>query len=241
MVMEVESIRPYGPVANIVTVLQKLRTRNLPESINSEYLRDVSIPEGTITRTLTGLKFLGLIDDYGTLLEPLKVIHTSTDEEYKEILAGLVRAAYKDVFNVVDPGQESQDKIANVFRKYLPASQRERMVAFFLGMCREAGITTLDVPKTRSMIQVVTTKTPTRKLGPFPTHQARKPQYETSDSRTQIEIAPALEGLMKSLPKSGEALSKDRRDKWLAMARVTLEFIYPESKEEDIKPEDIPF
>jgi len=238
MVIEVDPNRPYTPVANVVSVLQRLRTRNLPETINVEYLRDASIPEGTISRTLFALRFLGLIDEYGTLLEPLKAIHTSTDEEYQEILAGLIRTAYKEVFNVVDPGQDTQDKVLNVFRRYLPASQRERMVAFFLGMCREAGIPTLDVPKARSMTASAPANKQQRKPTPNRTHKARKPE---SDEQPQLDIAPALEGLIRSLPKPGESLSKERREKWVEMAKATLEFVYPEPKEEENKPKaDIP-
>jgi len=122
--------RPYPPPSNVTTILQRLRSRNLPDQIDNEYLRDASIPDGTIHRTLFALRFLGLIDEAGWLNEPLKAIHTSTDEEYQAILAGLIREAYKEVFNVVDPSQDSQDKILNVFRRYTPASQRSRMVVF---------------------------------------------------------------------------------------------------------------
>ena len=44
--------RPYPPPSNVVSVLQRLRSRNLPEQIDAEFLRDANIPEGTINRTL---------------------------------------------------------------------------------------------------------------------------------------------------------------------------------------------
>ena len=216
--------RPYTPPSNVVAILQRLRARNLPDRIDNEYLRDAGIPEGTVTRTLFALRFLGLIDEGGLLNKPLKSIQTSTNEEYQAILSGLIREAYKEVFSVVDPAQDSQDKILNVFRRYTPASQRSRMVIFFLGMCREAGIPTLDIPKTRSMgAAKVTTETPKRT-------DAKGAGAVSRREKTSITgIDPALEGLMRTLPAPGAPLSPERRKQWLDMAEATLRFVYPET------------
>ena len=224
---EREINRPYTPPSNVKSVLQRLRTRNLPDRIDNEYLRDSGIPEGTIARTLFALRFLGLIDEGGLLNEPLKSIHTSTDEEYQAILSGLIREAYKEVFNVVDPSQDTQDRILNVFRRYTPASQRDRMVIFFLGMCREAGIPTLDVPKARAMGATrATTETPritsTKAAGAIPRREGAK-------ITTITGIDPALEGLIRTLPAPGAPLSLERRKQWLDMAEATLRFVYPET------------
>jgi hypothetical protein len=222
---EGERNRPYTPPSNVVAVLQRLRTRNLPDRIDNEYLRDAGIPEGTITRTLFALRFLGLVDEGGLLSEPLKSIHTSTDEEYKAILSGLIREAYKEVFNVVDPSQDPQDRILNVFRRYTPASQRGRMVIFFLGMCREAGIPTLDVPKARAMSATkATTEIPRRTSAKAAGAVPRRERAAITG------IDPALEGLIRTLPTPGAPLSTERRKQWLDMAEATLRFVYPETE-----------
>lgn len=141
--------RPYAPPSNVLAVLHRLRSRNLPERIDADYLRDVNVPDGTVARTLHALRFLRLIEgDVPT--DALRAISTSTDEEYQGILAGLIRGAYTDLFTALDPSQDTQDRIVNFFRRYTPASQRERMVILFLGLCREAGIPTADVPRQRS-------------------------------------------------------------------------------------------
>jgi hypothetical protein len=217
--------RPYAPPSNVVSVLQRLRSRNLPDRINTDYLRDAGISDGTVSRALFALRFLGLIDEGGLLTESLKSIHTSTDEEYKVILAGLIKEAYKEVFSVLDPSQDSQDKILNVFRRYTPASQRMRMVIFFLGMCREAGIPTLDVPKARPMAER-TPKLETNKSSMKGITSKEKTRANRVTALTGIN--PALEGLIRALPEPGEALSKDRRKQWIQMAEATLMFLYPE-------------
>jgi len=219
--------RPYGPPSNVTALLKRLRSRNLPEQIDGEYLRDAGISEGTISRTLFALNFLGLIDG-GVPTEALKSIHTSTDEEYQVILSGLIREAYKEVFEVVDPAEDSQDKILNVFRRYTPASQRGRMVIFFLGMCREAGISTLNVPKARRMAAQPAKQTTRREDARGGTALQRK------KGEGLAGIDPALEGLVRTLPLPGQPLSEERRKQWLDMAAATLKFIYPEVETTDI-------
>lgn len=141
--------RPYCPPSNVIAVLQRLRSRNLPERIDTEYLRDAGVSEGTVGRTMFGLRFLRLVEGE-TPTTTLRTMVTSTDEEYEAALRGLLQEAYRDVFDVLDPATDSQAKFLNFFRRYTPASQRQRMVIFFLGMCREAGIQTLEAPRERT-------------------------------------------------------------------------------------------
>jgi hypothetical protein len=141
--------RPYASPSNMTSVLKRLRSRNLPDRIDGDFLRDHGIPDGSIHRMVFALRFLGLVDE-DEPSEALRQIASSTDEEYQTILAGLIRNAYRDIFDVIDPAEDSQGRILNVFRRYTPGSQRERMVSFFLGMCREAGIPTLDAPRQRA-------------------------------------------------------------------------------------------
>jgi hypothetical protein len=228
--------RPYGPPANVIAVLQRLRTRNLPERVDSEYLRDAGVSEGTISRTSFGLRFLGLITDEGAPTQPLRSIHTSTDEEYHSILAGLMREAYKEVFDVVNPAEDSQDRILNVFRRYTPASQRPRMVIFFLGMCREASIPALDVPRQRGMAEARPRRTSGARQ-PSPARRASNTAASTP-SGPMSGIPPALELLIGSLPPEGSPLSAKRREQWLRMAEAALAFVYPLEEEEATEPEE---
>ena len=55
--------RPYAPPSNVVSVLQRLRSRNLPDRINTDYLRDAGISEGTVSRALFALRFFSLVDE----------------------------------------------------------------------------------------------------------------------------------------------------------------------------------
>lgn len=227
---ETDINRPYGPPANAITVLARLRSRNLPERIDVDYLSDAGISEGTISRTLFGLTFLGLIDDAGRPSQELRSIHTSTDEEYRDILATLIRTAYAEVFDGMNPAEDSQERIVNFFRRYAPASQRSRMVSYFLGMCREAGIATLDAPRKRP------TGAGTQRAAGGTTRTPRRAAARTTPSTKQRQspaIPSALEGLVRSLPEPGMPLSEARRQQWLVMAEATLAFVYPTEVDED--------
>lgn len=221
--------RPYPPPSNVASILGRLRNRNLPEVIDAEYLRDASVPEGTNSRTLFALRFLGCINQAGEPTPALRSIVISTDEEYMATLAELIREAYSEVFVSVDPSQDDQRAIVNFFRRYTPASQRERMVIFFLGMCREAGISTLDVPRKRSSgvqpgrADPSPVSTPQRKTRQEPAKRA---------ARANTSAAPALDGLIQSLPPIGQPFPGHRREQWIVMVRATLDYLYTEEAEE---------
>lgn len=227
--------RPYAPPSNVLAVLHRLRSRNLPERIDAEFLRDASVSEGTIHRVAFALRFLGLVEnDMPT--KASRDIVTSTDEEYREILGGLIRNAYAEVFQIVDPAQDSAERITNFFRRYTPASQRERMVNLFLGLCREAGIETLDAPRKRSTND-----------GPRP--KRRQPSRTTRNIASKAEqaiktevgsppsIPPALEMLVRSLPPEGVPMSAARRKQWIGMAEAALAYVYPEETDGGVELE----
>ena len=215
--------RPYAPPSNVTDILARLRNRNLPETVDAEYLRDANIPDGTVSRTLFGLRFLGLIDQASEPTDALRNIATSTDEEYMSILADLVREAYAEVFVSIDPSQDAQASIVNFFRRYTPASQRSRMVIFFLGMCREAGIPTLDVPRQRA-----SNAAPGRSRAQNPTQPKNTKPARKREIPPQSNLDPALDGLIKSLPPVGEAFPASRRKQWLDMVQATLTYLYPD-------------
>lgn len=240
------SNRPYTSPSSVITVLQRLRTRNLPERIDSEYLRDAGVPDSLNARTLFALRFLGLVEN-DVPASALRTIARSTDEEYQSILANLIREAYRDVFEIIDPAQDSQDRIVNFFRRYTPASQRHKMVIFFLGMCRAAGIPTLDAAKNRVPNGSTAAKSAGQKTASRPKPRSTKreappaPKVDNAQ-RMSNNLHPALELLVRSLPPVGSRLSTWRREQWLKMARETLAFVYPDQDDEGSvgQEEDIP-
>jgi hypothetical protein len=224
----VDRNRPYPPASNVVMVLQRLRSRNVPDRVDADYLRDAGVADSLVHRVLFALKFLGLVqDDLPT--SSLRSLSTSTDEEYQDILTRALHEAYAEVFAVVDPSQDAEDRIMNVFRRYTPASQRDRMVRFFLGMCREAGIPTLDNSEQSSSSSKL--KSSHGRSGqPKTAKSSSKSQPDTGEAENVngAKTPAALELLVRSLPPEGQAMDANQRRRWLALAEATLAFLYPE-------------
>ena len=141
---------PYAPPSNVISLIHRFRERSLPPKVDAPLLVDVGISEGNAHRVLHALRFLSLTDEEGRPSPNFEALQIASDDEYHELLAGFLRAAYADVLAIVDPSRDQLDTIINHFRRYLPTSQRNRQVTLFLGLCREAGIPVLDAPRERS-------------------------------------------------------------------------------------------
>jgi hypothetical protein len=146
-----EKRRPYAAAANVVSILNRVRTRNLRGKIDADFYRLAGIPDQVAGRVTQALTFLGLIDDEGTPTTTLAAMAEAPEAEFKELLAASIREAYAEDFVKIDPAQDSQGQIIDAFRKYEPRSQTARMVMLFLGLAREAGIPVKDAPRDRKM------------------------------------------------------------------------------------------
>ncbi len=145
--------RPYAAPSNVISVISRARTRNLPEVITNDFLRLAGIPEAAFGRVIQALRFLGLLQEDGSPTQELHSLAMSPDAEYQNQLANVVQSAYRDDFARVHPDEDPQHKIIDAFHRYQPRSQTQRMVMLFLGLCRDAGIPVLDAPRERQMVQ----------------------------------------------------------------------------------------
>jgi hypothetical protein len=154
-------------------VIERARSRNLPEKVDEDFLRIAGIGDAVHGRVLEALRFLGLIEDDGRPTDTLIAISGAPEDEYRATLAGTVQNAYaEDLRRGVDPAQDTQSQIVEAFRRYQPRSQTSRMVMFFLAMCREAGIPVAEAPRERKMVG-----TPGRPRG----QRSRKPPTPQKD------------------------------------------------------------
>jgi Family of unknown function (DUF5343) len=215
--MEARQRRPYAATANVIAVLNRARSRNLPETIGNDFLRIAGIPEAVFGRITEAVRFLGLVNEDQTPSDLLRSITAAPDEEYRDLLATAVRTAYRDDFTQVDPGQDSQAQVVGQFQRYEPRSQVARMVMLFLGLCREAGIPVRDLPRERQMQQ------------PRPGRSASQPRARSSatnaraDRRPQPPIDPAPSGAPLGVTEADIANLTDQEFDavWSAMGTVT--------------------
>jgi hypothetical protein len=200
--------RPYAAPANVVAVLQRCRSRNLPEVIDNDFFRVVGISDIVFGRVREALGFMGLIGEDGRPTDLLQAIAAATDEEYRQLLAGAVRSAYREDFDRVDPAEDTQPRIVNAFQRYEPRSQTNRMVMLFLGLCREAGIPVLDAPRERQMRGVVGGP-------PRPPRARRKPS-------PAAPIAPSQEGMVVGITEIeiSDLSEEEFNEVWAALGKV---------------------
>lgn len=213
-----EERRPYAAAANLASVLERVRRINLPATLDNDLLRVIGIPEASLARVIFALRFLRLIDATGRPTDVLRAIARASDDEYRELLAGVVREAYAADFARVDPAHDTQTQIESVFRRYEPRSQTMRMVMLFLGLCRMAGMPVVDAPRRRGMQTRATGMRPARTSPiPAPANPARR------SSTTQPPL-PATVGQTVSISVDDLALidDQDAFDKaWAALGVVT--------------------
>jgi hypothetical protein len=146
-----EEKRPYAATANVIAVLQRCRSRNLPDRLDNDFIRLAGVPEVVLSRAGSALRFLGFIDEDDQPTDTLRALAAAPDEQYREILAGALRSAYETDFARIDPARDTQKQIIDAFRPYQPRSQTTRMVMLFLGLCREAGMEVKEAPRERAM------------------------------------------------------------------------------------------
>lgn len=223
--------RPYAPAASVIDTLQRLRKRNLPESIDTSYLIAAGMSKEVAGRVLTTFRFLGLMDDAGTPTDALRSLARSTDEDYKTLLEGIVMAAYSEVFTVVHPGDTNQDQIVNAFRRYEPGSQHYRMAVLFLALCKEAGIPVQDEPRKR---ETQSQKHPVPKKGAFAPTVGGAPRSQRASRRGFVpsaNIGPAqgsavLSAYFSRLPAPGSVFTDADRQVWLDGMKMAFNLEY---------------
>src|SRR5690348_9652204 len=104
----IQEKRPYAATANVIAVLQRCRTRNLPDRIDNDFIRLAGVPEVVLSRAGNTLAFLGLIDSDDQPTDTLRALAAAPEEQYREILAGALRSAYETDFARIDPARDTQ-------------------------------------------------------------------------------------------------------------------------------------
>lgn len=207
---------PYAPIKNVLDAIELYRDKGA-RPITPQLLARIGVPEGNVGRTHQALRLLDLITDEGEPTEALEAIQRAGTDEYRTRLEQVVRAAYHDVFQVVDPASDSTEKVEDAFRFYTPGSQRPRMVTLFLGLCEEAAITSTG-PKKRGRTEKARSSTNGRTAGSTsgrqrPARQDPPPPPPQPPALDDPSRDPAITGVLARLPKT-QKWTAPERDRW---------------------------
>ncbi len=207
---------PYAPVNNVLSVIRRFRDHGLPEILSFGELQRIGIPGGNAPRTLAALRFLGLVDEEGRRTPAFDRLGVAKSDEYNATLAEIIRDAYRQVFGIADPAQNTEIEIADAFRGFEPQRQRNRMITLFMALCREAGIVSGGrAPEARPR------RRQRREQRPDDMPAQDDEQHEQSSTGLDLRL---LSGLIQQLPKDGN-WTQARRDRWLKAMAANVDLI----------------
>lgn len=170
---------------------------------------------------MQALRFLGLVDEGGNRLEGFEQLRRANTDEYPGVLAEMVRAAYLPVFTIVDPATDSDTAIADAFRGYEPAAQREKMISIFRGLCVRAGLIPAETrakggaPKkpVGGALGQKPKASPKKAAEPAPVDRGAETRLSEDGGGVDIRLITAI---IQQLPRE-RRWTQDRRNRWIGV------------------------
>jgi len=211
---------PYAAPENVLRVLQRVRQTGLKGRIDSDYLRQLGINEGMISRTLGTLEHLGFIAEDGsptTLLDRFKV---TGEDEWQAVLQEAIRASYATIFRAVDPASDDRNKVLTAFKPMQPNGQWVRMTTLFLGLCEASGIPVKEPPRNRPGKGAPTKAKESGSNGRVQHRRTAILALPPAPERRPLD--PTLSSMVARLP---EIEDIDELDQWWTMFRTAFMFV----------------
>ncbi|MFO1141543.1 MAG: DUF5343 domain-containing protein [Amaricoccus sp.] len=216
---------PYAPAKAILDVVERHRSKGLPTPVDKEVLGRAGISDSLIPRTLQALQVLDLVDEDGGHTETLEALRLAAEGEYQQRLREWLNAAYADVLQFVDPATDSETKVRDAFRPFNPKGMQDRMVTLFIGLYAAAGVRQeKDKAKPNGSSQRLRSVRPTERKSSIQVPTGATP---STGNWSNLDVPPAVLGLIKSLPPNGEGWPQARRDSFVKTFEAVIDFCFP--------------
>jgi hypothetical protein len=218
-----DNYAPYAPAGAVISVIKQFREKGLSEPITQNLLEQIGVPSTMVGPTMRALLYLQLIDESGNFTRAFDRLRRASSEEYPKILAEIVRKAYLPIFTIVDPTNDSDIAIADAFRRYDPANQRQKMVRLFIGLCKEAQVVERQ---TRSLKISVRTRKEDSATQSSPLKQSTIENKDNTTASAQGEMKDyrLISAIIQHLPTSGY-WTPEQRKRWLDALSAAVDLI----------------
>jgi hypothetical protein len=134
----------YAAVINMQKMLEAHRAGKLSRQVTVEKLIELGIAPGDAARVKNALIDLTFVDKDGYQTPLFASLVTASEEEYREILANVLRHVYAEVFDQINPATATQEQLKKAFSVYAFPKLHRKMVALFKELAQQAGLLTKD-------------------------------------------------------------------------------------------------
>lgn len=139
MPIERGSRAPYTTTHCVTAVYEKHRQVGL-RKINVEMMPRIGVAESLAGRTVQAMTLLDFYTEDGQVTAAFDGLRRMSDNEALDHLAGMLREAYAEVLQYIDPTTASFEEIERQFRVFEPTGQVARMVHLFIGLFVYVGV-----------------------------------------------------------------------------------------------------
>jgi hypothetical protein len=229
---------PYAPPQTVLSLISQYRNRALPTPFTKDVLTRAGVPDSLVARTLQTFRLLDLINEEGNPTPELEGLRRAGESELPQRIEAVIRTAYADVLQFVDPATEPAERVRDVFRHYEPLGQLTRIVTLFLGLCAAAGM----IPEQARRAPATTTggRTPrlAKKAARGQSNRSGEDRADTPPAHSKA-LPPIIDGALATLPRNGDGWTKADRKRWFDVFTTVVDFSIPIREEEEEESTDV--
>jgi hypothetical protein len=220
---------PYISFRTLMNAIQRMEAEGMPSRLDRSYLSN--LPWSSQNHFLAACRSLELIDEAGRPT-PALILMVEDPAKRSTTIAKLLHEFYPGPTGLSQ--NATQAELEEAFKAYgLSGSTARKAVAFFLHAAAYAEV--LLSPHFRS--PRTTDRAPSKRKAkaknpsarPGPTDGALAPPEAPTNT---LQLHPFIEGLLRELPGEDATWDKAKRERWLKMAELTVDMLYPVEDQE---------
>lgn len=184
------ALPPYGPTRGMLEGLQLLQ-RMAPTRVDEVFLRTHKVAPGNEYKVVGALRYLGLIDEQGRPTDQCRLLRTR-GPAFKLALQGIIKNAYRDLFESTDLSHDPRDQVYNYFvtKLGLGPEMATKAARFFISLCQWAEIEMGEDPPRRRGRRPGSTASAT---GPRPTRRSTQRTTARSEEPGAPTAVPTVQ------------------------------------------------